>query len=66
MMKEASMYDLDAPLYRHYEYAKRENRLYAEWFRRRGLPYLHFLVLDSVLRWSLPSLPKSTLFPNRP
>ena len=44
------MYDLDAPLYRHYEYAKRENRLYAEWFRRRGLPYLHFLVLDSVLR----------------
>lgn len=44
------MYDLDTPLYRHYDYAKRENRLYAEWFRRRGLSYAHFLVLDSVLR----------------
>lgn len=44
------MYDFDTPLCRHYEYAKRENRLYAEWFRRRGLSYVHFLVLDSVLR----------------
>lgn len=44
------MDDLDTPLCRHYDYAKRENRLYAEWFRRRGLSYLHFLVLDSVLR----------------
>lgn len=44
------MDDLDTPFYRHYSYCKKENRLYAEWFRRRGLSYVHFLVLDSVLR----------------
>ncbi len=37
-------------LYRHYEYAKKENSLYARWFQRRGLSYPQFIVLDAVLR----------------
>ena len=37
-------------LYRHYEYIKKENQLYARWFQRRGLSYPQFIILEAVLR----------------
>lgn len=40
----------DELFYRHFTLAQIENRIYAEWCRKRGVSYSWLLILDMILR----------------
>lgn len=40
----------DELFYRHFTLAQIENRIYAEWCRKRGISYSWLLILDMILR----------------
>lgn len=40
----------DELYYRHFSLAQIENRIYAEWCKKRGISYSWLLILDMILR----------------